>query len=61
MKLARGFFAERRRERNEQAIFSWTKVARKTLNAAVCLWIFLPISRLLFSESDWSRFCMASR
>ncbi|KAH7247522.1 uncharacterized protein BKA55DRAFT_572164 [Fusarium redolens] len=38
---------ERRRARNEQDIFSWNKVARKTLNAAVCLWIFLPINRFL--------------
>lgn len=32
-----GFSVERRRARNEQYIFNWNKVTRKTLSAAVCM------------------------
>ncbi|KAH7142485.1 hypothetical protein DER46DRAFT_581885 [Fusarium sp. MPI-SDFR-AT-0072] len=38
---------EQRRARNEQDIFSWNRVTCKTLSAAVHLWIFLPVSRVL--------------
>ncbi|KAH7202719.1 hypothetical protein BKA60DRAFT_546142 [Fusarium oxysporum] len=42
---------ERRRARNEQDIFSCNRVTRKTLSAAVHLWIFLPVSRVLKRRS----------
>ncbi|CAG2003698.1 unnamed protein product [Fusarium graminearum] len=41
------FCVEWRRVRGGQDTFSWNKVTRKTLSAAVCLWIFLPIGRVL--------------
>ncbi|KAJ0128838.1 Uncharacterized protein HZ326_28069 [Fusarium oxysporum f. sp. albedinis] len=42
---------EWRRARNEQDIFSWNRVTRKALSAAVHLWIFLPVCRVLKRRS----------
>lgn len=46
-----GFCVKRRCARNEQDTFSWNKVAHKSLSAALCLWVFLSISRVLERRS----------
>jgi hypothetical protein len=38
---------EWRRARDAPDTFSWNKVTRKTMSAAMCLWIFLPVGRML--------------